>query len=157
MPSCTLRLYRKGDAQAMRSVFSDPDVMRFVGDGSTIDAGDLLAPIFAKYESDPTFYIWAIEEDGEYAGHAELKRRKGRREYELIYFLPRERWGRGLGKTVVDLLLDEAWRKSITFVIATVHPDNAASLAILRSRGFVRDDALSEELSAEAFRLDLPA
>ena len=132
--------------------------MRFVGDGTTLTAGSadgMLERIFEKYRTDPSFFIWAIDVAGEYAGHAELKRRAGRSEYELIYILQRRRWGRGLGGLVVDLLLTESRTRHIPYVIATVHPDNIASTAILERRGFAIDDTLSAELHCNAYRLDL--
>lgn len=158
MEICTLRRYRTSDQQSLFELFTDPDVMKYVGDGQPIGAHEepyVIDRIFAKYRTDPSFYIWAVEEDGEYAGHAELKRRGGRTEYELIYILQRRRWGRGLGKKVVDLLLADARSKHIPFVIATVNAENHASNAILKSRGFARDENISAELEVPAFRLVL--
>lgn len=158
MASCNLRRYRATDQRALFELFSDPEVMKFVGDGRPIGAHEephVIDRIFAKYRTDPSFYIWAIEEGGEYAGHAELKRRGGRTEYELIYILQRRRWGRGLGKAVVDLLLADARSKHIPFVIATVNAENHASTAILRSRDFTRDDDISAELEVPAYKLAL--
>lgn len=132
--------------------------MRFVGDGRPLErssAHALLDKILSVYETDPSFFIWAVQDDGAYAGHAELKRRKGRSEYELIYLLAQGRWGRGMGGRVVDLLLSEARQRQIPFVIATVHEKNAASIAILRRRGFVPDDLLSAEMGCSAYRLEL--
>ncbi len=132
--------------------------MRFVGDGRLTrpDAHPhMLDRIFEKYRTDSSFHVWAVEADGRYAGHAELKRRAGRTEYELIYVLKRECWGRGIGGAVVDLLLARARAEDVPFVIATVAEGNVASRAILYRRGFARDDRLSAELEAPAFRLDL--
>jgi len=130
--------------------------MRYVGNGKPMEpsaAFGMLDKIFNTYSTDPSFFIWAVQENGEYAGHAELKRRPGRSEYELIYFLQRSRWGRSLGGSVVDLLIREARARSIPFVVATVAPENAASIAILRRRGFEEDPNLSTELGSTAYRL----
>lgn len=73
-----LRPYRRDDLVAQAALFSDPDVMRFVGDGKPLaeaDVARLFGRIFDVYASDPTFHVWAIEVAGAYAGHAELKRR----------------------------------------------------------------------------------
>ncbi len=154
----SIRPYRSSDRRVLGELFSDPDVMRFVGDGDPIPENTephLIERILEKYRIDPSFHIWAIEEGGRYAGHAELKRRAGRTEYELIYILARDCWGRGLGRAVVDLLLAEARNRDIPFVIATVDAENHASNAILRSHGFMRDENLSAELGAPAFKLVL--
>lgn len=157
-PEIVLRPYVRSDQRALAALFMDAEVMRYVGDGRPLEASaaaGMMKKILSLYESDPSFFIWAVQEGEEYAGHAELKRRKGRTEYELIYILQRSRWGRSLGGCVVDRLLDEAQKRLIPFVIATVEPDNAASLAILRRRGFLPSAELSAELGCPAFRLVL--
>ena len=154
----TLRRYRPADEPNLAALLADPEVMRYVGEGVPLPHDEthaLMERLFKRYETDPASGFWAIEENGEYAGHAELKTRPDRSEFELIYFLQRDRWGRGLGSRVVDLLLDEARRRAMPFVIATVHENNAASLAILTRRGFERDEALSAIYECTALRLDL--
>jgi RimJ/RimL family protein N-acetyltransferase len=154
----TLRPYREEDRNAVGDLCADPETMRFVGDGQPMlfnDTPHLVDRIFEKYRTDPTFHVWAVEENGEYAGHAELKRRAGRSEYELIYILERSRWGRGLGGMVADLILKEARAIGVPFVIATVYEVNAPSIAILRRRGFVPDERLSKELDTYALKLTL--
>jgi len=158
MSAAALRTYVPGDRSAFRALLGDVEVMRYAGEGVAIEpdaADELFDKILRLPESDPAFYVWALVESGEYAGHAELKRRAGRSEYELVYFLQRTRWGRGLGGRVVDLLLDEARRLALPIVIATVDARNTASLRILAKRGFVNDLPLSRELGADAYRLEL--
>lgn len=153
-----LRPYTQSDLESFAALFGDPEVMRYVGDGRPLEPGgsaQLLAKVLDIYRSDPSFFVWAIEEGGEYAGHAELKRRKGREEYELIYLVERKRWGRSLGGEVVDTLLNEARKRRIPFVIATVEPENSASVAILTRRGFEFDEDLSAQFDCPAYRLQL--
>ena len=154
--SAWLRPYCVADRKAIGDLFADPGTMRFVGDGRPQVGGtDMIDRIFRMYRIDPTFYILAVEENGEYAGHAELKRREGRSEYELIYVIERARWGRGLGSVVADLILQEARALGLPFVVATIYEANAASLAILRRRGFLWDEDLSRELDTYALKLAL--
>lgn len=153
-----LRPYRESDRRVAGDLLADPQTMRFVGDGRPQvfnDTPHLVDRIFEKYRTDPTFHVWAVEENGEYAGHAELKRRAGRNEYELIYILERARWGRGLGGVVADLILEQARAIGVPFVIATVYEANAPSIAILRRHGFVPDERLSKELDTYALKLTL--
>jgi ribosomal-protein-alanine N-acetyltransferase len=154
----TLRRYREEDRSAVGDLCADPETMRYVGDGQPMlfeNKPHLIDRIFEKYKSDSTFHVWAVEENGEYAGHAELKRRTGRGEYELIYILERARWGRGLGGIVTDLILEKVRAIGVPFVIATVYEANAPSIAILRRRGFVPDEGLSKELDTYALKLVL--
>jgi len=156
--SVTLRPYREDDRDRVGSLVADRETMRFIGDGTPQfhdDKPHFIDRVFEKYRTDPTFHIWAIDENGEYAGHAELKRRAGRSEYELIYILERSRWGRGLGGTVVDLILEQSRAIAAPFVIATVYEANAASLAILRRRGFAWDEEISRELDTYALKKPL--
>lgn len=156
--SLELRRYTQADLPALAALFGDPQVMRYVADGRPLEAHEsaqLLGKILDIYKTDTAFFVWTIEDGGEYAGHAELKRRKGRQEYELIYFLQPCRWGRGLGGRVVDLLLKQARERAIPFVIATVDSRNAASIAILLRRGFQPNERLSAELDCPAYSLTL--
>lgn len=153
-----LRPYEQRDLGDFSELFGDAEVMRYVGDGKPLDADDaasLLNKIFQIYETDPSFFVWAVQEGTEYAGHAELKRRSGREEYEIVYLLERKRLRRALGGKVVDLLISEARARELPFIIATVEPENHASLAILAKRGFVPDDGLSRSLGCNAYRLHL--
>jgi RimJ/RimL family protein N-acetyltransferase len=153
-----LRRYARDDFPAFAKLFGDAEVMRYVGDGAALDdagARRLFERVFELYATDPAFYVWAIDDGGGYAGHAELKRRAGRSEYELIYFLARDRWGRGLGGEVVDALLAFAREQRLPFVIATVDDANGASRRILERRGFLPDAALAESLDGPAYRLEL--
>lgn len=154
----TLRKYAPSDRDAFVELFSDPDVVRYAGDGKPLRVERLeaqFARIFSLYDADAERFIAVVEEDGEFAGHVEIVRREGRPEFELVYFLQRARWGRSLGGQVVDMLLQEARRRNLRFVIATVHPENKASLSILARRGFVYDDALSTVHQCIALRLPL--
>ncbi len=148
-----LRPYARDDLADFSALLGDPEVMRYVGDGVPL-APDAARALFDKafvlYATDPSFHIWAVDEDGAYAGHAELKRRTGRSEYELIYFLQRARWGRGLGGQVVDALLAVARAERLPFVIATVDAENAASLRLLEQRGFRLDAGLSASFGCPA-------
>ncbi len=158
MAAVRLQKYEPSDLPGFVELFADPEVMLYVDQGLPLEraaAEALFAKIFDVYERDPEFFIWAVYEGDEYAGHAELKRRPGRPEYELIYLLERRRWGRSLGSSVVDLLLAQARKRSLAFVIATVDDKNAASLAILRRNGFERERELSIELGCGAYRLNL--
>jgi RimJ/RimL family protein N-acetyltransferase len=153
-----LRLYERADFDDFIALFGDAEVMRYIGEGKPLAASaaaELFAKIFDIYRNDRAFFIWAVYEGDRYAGHAELKRRKGRSEYEIVYMLARGRWGRSLGGRLVDLLVFEAQKRRIPFIIATVNPQNSASLAILTRHGFMRDAQLSASLCSDTYRLDL--
>ena len=76
--------------------------------------------------------MYAAELDGEIVGHVELKQTEHTREqeWELVYVLARCAWGRGLGSALAKwgVRTAHAHRRH---VIATVAPDNRASLRML--------------------------
>lgn len=132
--------------------------MRYVGLGRPLTEEQARADFEKNFDtatSDPAHFIAVVDEEGEYAGHCEIFRRQGRTEWEINYFLQRKRWGQSLGGQVVDLLLREAQKRALPFVVATVDERNVASLAILRRRGFIRDEALSASLGMNTLRLNL--
>jgi RimJ/RimL family protein N-acetyltransferase len=158
-PICHLRPYERRDGRDFAALLVDDRVMRYIGDGRPFDAARAShafdEEVFAKSERDPSCYIGAISVAEQYAGHAELFRRTGRREYELFYLVLPQFWRRGIGSRVVDLLLEEARSRGLPFVTATVHPQNTKSLAILTRRSFVPDARLTADLGFPAYRLDL--
>lgn len=162
-PPHLLRPYQRDDLAAQSALFADPEVMRFVGDGGPVEEADtarLFERIFHLYEVDPAFHIWAIDIAGVYAGHAELKRRAGHADYEIIYILAKPFWGVGYGKRVAsDILAFGFDRCELSHIIATVYEANAVSRHLLESLGFRADERTSQEydsvgyqLTAEAYR-----
>ena len=152
-----LRPYRRDDLIAQTALFGDPEVMRFVGDGKPVpaaDGGRLFARIFEVYASDPTFHIWAVDIAGAYAGHAELKRRAGHADYEIIYLLARPYWGKGYGSRVAsDVLAFGFDRSELSHIIATVYEANTVSRRLLEALGFRPDERVSREYDALGYLL----
>jgi RimJ/RimL family protein N-acetyltransferase len=146
-----LRPYRREDRVDFVALLGDPNVMRYVGDGVPLDtaqAAQLFGRMFEVVASDPTFHVWAIEIDGAYAGHAELKRRRGKPDHELIYYLAKPYWGRGYGKRVAaEIVAFGLETCGMPHVIATVDEANVASRHILESLGFREDARIRRDYS----------
>lgn len=106
------------------------------------------------------WYVRAVVLDGELIGHAGFHGPPGvnaRRDPEAVeigYTTFEPFRGRGLATEAVRLLLESAQERGVRRVIASVSPDNAPSLAIVRKLGFVEvgrhwDDEDGEELEFE--------
>ena len=153
-----LRPYTRDDLAAFSALLGDPEVMRYVGDCVPL-APEAARAVFDKafvlYATDPSFRIWAVDEEGAYAGHAELKRRPGRAEYELIYFCRASAGGAAWAGASSTRSSRSTRAERLPFVIATVDAENAASLRLLERRGFRSDAGLSAEFGCPALRLDL--
>ena len=140
MGALLLRAWTPEDRAAWIALFADPDVLRFVGDGR-VDAerdGAIFDRLMAL-EIGPEqrlAFVYAAELGGEVVGHVELKRTEHtrEREWELVYVLAQRARGRGLGSALASWGVGTAHAHGRR-VIATVAPENAASLRILDRLG----------------------
>ncbi|TNE91287.1 MAG: N-acetyltransferase [Deltaproteobacteria bacterium] len=143
----TLRPYARTDRDDAVRLHSDPVVSRYMGDGTPGDGEALFHAIFGIYNADePRFFeIWAVEADGRFVGHAELKQTEHTTEgeLELVYCLVPEAWGKGYGTALVGALTGRAESVGCR-TIATVHPDNAASLHILHRWSFAEVERFAD-------------
>jgi diamine N-acetyltransferase len=56
---------------------------------------------------------------------------------------------RGIGRTVVEMLIDEAVHEGIVTLTLSVQPDNAPAIALYRATGFVENGTDGDELRFE--------
>lgn len=133
-----LRPYVPGDEDDFVALLEDETVTRWMG---MPDAA--VRTVFRRSfgpDSKVDWDLWAVLEDGRYVGHAELKPSPtplvdG---HELVYALSPAAWGRGLGTEVATTVTEYGLRVlGLPEVHATVAPDNAASLVLLRKLGYV--------------------
>ncbi|MEV0644554.1 GNAT family N-acetyltransferase [Phytomonospora sp. NPDC050363] len=135
-----LRPYTPADEDDFVGLLGDESVNRWMG-----MPADGAAAVFRRAflaESRPAWDIWAICEDGVYIGHAELKPspHPAVDGHEIVYALAPSVWGRGIGSAVTVLLTEYGFGElGLDEVHATVAPENAASLKLLRRLGYVDD------------------
>lgn len=158
----TVRRITPEDYDAMMLVYGDKELMRFVGEGVAILPEDCLrwVDITLGNYAKRGYGLFLIETtDGELAGFVGLTHPCGQPEPEIKYVLRAPLWGQGLAQEVVSGLCRHAWSAwGLTEIIATVHPDNAASHRVLAQCGFQRQpDVKNEDGSTTAlWRLDSP-
>ena len=125
---------------------------------SEAEARALFARGLEIIANDPAFHIWAVEIGGAYAGHAELKRRRGKEDYELIYYLAKPYWGRGYGRRLAAEIVAFGFEtRGLSHVIATVAAENAASRRIVESLGFREDARISRDFAPVGYLLARPS
>ncbi|MDX1419566.1 MAG: GNAT family N-acetyltransferase [Rubricoccaceae bacterium] len=145
-----LRHPRLDDAEAVLTVFGDPEAMRY---WSHPPLGDLAAArryirgIHDGFAARRLFQ-WAITEAGEdrligtvtlYAWDPENRR------VEVGFMLDRAHWGKGYAGEAVRAALAFGFdRMGLHRVEADVHPDNAGSLRLLERLGFRREGYLPD-------------
>ena len=93
------RYYEEKDKADFINLFTDAEVMKYVGDGvlTEAQAEAFWQKLFGKLYPQ-NFNIWAVfaKENSEYVGHAGIYTRPTRPEdWEFVYFLNRENWGKG--------------------------------------------------------------
>ena len=150
----TLRPYAPEDRAQAIALFTDPEVMRYVGDGvqPEAEAARRFGRIFTHVYERAAFDVWGIfsKRDGSYVGHAEIKPRGdgGARagDYEIIYVLRRECWGRGLATETARRLVEYGLRDlGLERVAATVDAENHASVRILEKIGMRYEGEFEDE------------
>jgi RimJ/RimL family protein N-acetyltransferase len=142
-PRLLLRPFAASDVEAIHAVYSDPEVMRWVGTGPLASRGatERLLDSYSAHQGTLGFAFWAVLEraTGELIGDAGLHR-TALGETELGYTLARRAWGRGYATEAAGAWVDAAFGElAIDEVIALAEPPNHASLHVLDKLGFRRD------------------
>ena len=137
------RRWIAGDLAALLVVYGDADAMQWVGDGQPLNEAD--ARRWLKVTEDNYdrrgYGMFALEQrrhdgDDDVVGFCGLVHPGGQAEAEVKYALRRAHWGQGLATEAVrGLLAYGAARHGLKTVIATVAPDNLASLRVLTKAG----------------------
>lgn len=128
-----LRAPTHADADAIADIEFDPEVKGFLALPAKPKA-DWVASF-----SPDLFGGWIIEVDGEVAGRASISKAKRRGDGELIVVVGKRFLGRKLGRAVAAMLIEMAFAElRAKALVGVVHPDHAASIALLRSLKFRR-------------------
>ncbi|MEW2383901.1 GNAT family N-acetyltransferase [Micromonospora sp. NPDC047707] len=142
-----LEPYRPDDAEDFVTLFTDPEVGRFMGDGplDAEEAGALFGRVFSKVYANDLFDVWAVRRGGSYIGHAEIKRTDQVDGHEIVYALAQPAWGGGLGTELARALVRYGFDTlALPVVYATVADANHASLALLGKIGFSHERDITE-------------
>ncbi|MRG85935.1 GNAT family N-acetyltransferase [Salinibacillus xinjiangensis] len=129
------------------SLLSDPEVVRFIGNGKTKDKSggeDFLNWIYNTYKVGEHFGLMVLvhKEDHIPIGHAGLVPQtiNGKDEIEIGYWIAREYWGKGYATEAAKALLDYGRKHLLKErFIALIQPDNLASLHVARKLGMQLD------------------
>lgn len=130
----------QADRNALISLLTDEDVMKHVGNGvvSEDKADESFKLMFTNAYEKSSFDIWAvfIKENSEYIAHAEIKPRKGTQDWEIIYILKKEHWGKGYATEIAQALIEYGFEeRKLSRVIATVDTENKTSVHVLEKIG----------------------
>ena len=135
-----LRFYTEKDKADLIALFTDAAVMKHVGEGvlTEAQAEEWWQKLFEKlYPQD--FNIWAVfaKENLQYVGHAGIyPRLKKKENWELVYFLCRDAWGKGYATEIARRIIEYSFEElNLQEVFATVDDDHFASIRVLEKSG----------------------
>jgi ribosomal-protein-alanine N-acetyltransferase len=137
-----LRPFTAADQETIHAVYSDPEVMRYVGNGphrtldDTATALRIYGDVLARYGY--SFLAVSELEGGALIGDGGLYPLGGQGpDFELGYTLARSAWGKGYATELGRALVEHAFNAlDAPRVVAQVEPANHASRHVLEKLGF---------------------
>ena len=139
-----LRGWREEDIEPYARMCADPEVMRFIGDGSTLtpEQSEEQIGFFVRRWEERGFGLWAAEEraTGVLAGFVGLNHQEdwaeGPHKTEVGWRLGRQFWGRGLATEGARASVGYGLRKiGLERIISIIQPENAASRRVAEKAG----------------------
>jgi RimJ/RimL family protein N-acetyltransferase len=135
-----LKPYEKSDKADFIALFTDAAVMKYVGDGvMTNDQAEAFWHKLFERLYPQGFNIWAVfaKEDSRYVGHAGIYPRPTRREdWEFVYFLNQNSWGKGFATEIARRLVKFAFEElNLPETFASVDDVHSDSIRVLEKAG----------------------
>ena len=146
-----LRQFREGDAEAMHRCFADTEAMRFWNTPTHAKRIETERAVRRFIDCTPSYYrFWAVADKGSdlclglvnyHDGHIRNKR------VAIGYIIDPARHRQGLATEAVSAMLRFCFEDlSLHRVQAFIHPENAASRALVEKLGFRREGLLRDNL-----------
>jgi RimJ/RimL family protein N-acetyltransferase len=134
-----LRAFRINDFEELYPIFSDPEVMKYVGKGARNREETLTSlRLMINHWEEHGFGMWALLDklNGGLVGRCGLIYLDGTPEIELGYTLAKHCWGRGLATEAARASLDYGFQRfGLERIVAIAHPDNQASRRVMEKVG----------------------
>ena len=160
-----LRMIHADDLDHLASLLSDPDVVKYVGDGKPAgrdEAVRALESIIRHWETHG-FGRWAVvdKNTGEFIGFGGLRSLFGTP--EVVYHLAKTHWGRGYATELARASLRFGFEeRGFDRIVAITKPLNAASIHVMDKLGlrfekharYYEIDVVQYEITREEFTPD---
>jgi len=137
-----LRQRHMNDVPAILAMNTDPEVMRFVGDGRMPDQVELEKRTRERVSTDfgvglGYWSVFARERPDDYLGYVVLSPLPESDDIEISYGIRRDAWGHGFATEAAGAGLDFAFRlRALSEVVALVYPANLRSQRVIAKLGF---------------------
>jgi len=133
-----LRAFRPEDLDDLAALMSDPDVVRYVGDGKPVsrEESDRALQSIIKHWQTHGFGRWAVfdKHSRKFVGFGGLRSLFGTP--EVVYHLAKAHWGKGLatelGRAALRFGFEE---RGFERIVAITKPPNKASIHVLEKLG----------------------
>ena len=160
-----LRMIRADDLDDLASLLSDPDVVKYVGDGhpaSREEAARALESIIKHWDTHG-FGRWAVTDksSGEFIGFGGLRSLYGTP--EIVYHLAKAYWGKGYASEMARAALRFGFQeRGFERIVAIIKPQNTASIRVIDRAGlrfekrarYYEIDVVQYEITREEFKPD---
>ncbi len=139
-------MFRADDLDAYHSMCTDPEVMRFLGEGKPLSrtgAWRHLAIFLGTWQL-RGYGTWAVEDktSGQSIGRVGYVHPEGWPGIELAWALARPFWGQGLDTEAARACLQLGFSSfGFTRVISLIHPDNRRSISVAERLGAQKEGA----------------
>jgi RimJ/RimL family protein N-acetyltransferase len=139
-----LRAFRADDLDAFAAMSADPDVMRFIGSGETVDRNGSWRTMagFNGHWSLRGFGMWALEriDDGAFIGRVGLHHPPDWPSLEAGWVLARDAWGHGFAREAATAVLAYARRElPPQRLVSFIRPGNERSVKVALALGATFD------------------
>lgn len=135
-----LREFEEADLKKMIPVYSDEDVMRYIGRGGPVsgEQAEKMLQAFMNSYKENGYGLWALVEksSGDIIGHCGLNTFKDKSYTEVAYLLRKESWGKGYATESAKASLDYGFETAgLERIIALTYPDNKPSQNVVKKIG----------------------
>ena len=136
------RRYSSAHKSYLIDLFTDPQVMKYVGEGvmTEAQAEEWWSKLFAKFYPQ-NLQIWAVftKVDSHYVGHAGIyPRPMSKNDWEFVYFLKKDYWGKGYATEIARRIVEYGFTElNLTEVFTSVDDEHAASIRVMEKAGLV--------------------
>jgi ribosomal-protein-alanine N-acetyltransferase len=136
-----LRPLTAADEEDYHGLFSDPEVVRYLGPGGVRSREENRAALETAVEHwrRHGYGIWKVTErvGGRFVGRCGLRYLDGVNAVELLYTLHKAFWGRGLATEAAAAAVGFAFgRAGLARLVALADPENRASQRVMEKLGF---------------------
>ena len=143
-----LRGLRADDVALFTRIYADTRVVRHLGDGRTLDAGQAWrsCAALAGHWTLRGYGQWIAEEksSGEVVGRIGLYHPDGWPGLEAGWALAREHWGKGYATEGGEATLRYAFDVvGADRAVSVIHPENLASIRVAEKLGGIREDSVT--------------